>query len=137
LVCPGSPNAWEHRYPDAGRTENYFIQRVRMRLTEAGLPCDNIRIAWLQWQTPDVTETVRHLAMLGCQRIVCAPATTVLPTLDTLLDLERATTYARVPKSVTLVTLGAWGDDDAIAHAVRSAASSVLGDSALTGSDAP
>lgn len=128
LVCPGAPEAWERRYTGAGETENYFIQRVRMRLTEAGLKCDHVRVAWLDWQVPDVTETVRHLAVLGCQRIICAPATIVLPTLETLLDLERATSYARVPESVTMVTLGAWGDDDAVAHAVRSAATSVLGD---------
>lgn len=136
LVCGGAPEAWERRYPAAGETENYFIQRVRMRLTDAGLDRDRIRIAWLDWQTPDVTETVRHLAVLGCQRIVCTPATTVLPTLDTLLDLDRATTYARVPASVTLVTLDAWGDDDAIASAVRSAAAHALDVAAGPGSDA-
>ncbi|MBN2247217.1 MAG: ferrochelatase [Coriobacteriia bacterium] len=126
LVCPGAPEVWEHRYAGAAETENYFVQRVRMRLTEAGLKCDHLRVAWLEWQAPDVTETVRHLAVLGCQRIICVPATTVLPTLDTLLELERATTYARVPDSVSVVTLGAWADDDAIARAVRAAATSAL-----------
>lgn len=137
LVCPGSPDAWERRYAGASEDENYFIQRVRVRLTEAGLRCDLIRTAWLEWQTPDVTETVRHLAVLGCQRIICVPATSVLPTLTTLFDLERATIYARVPTAVTVVTLGAWGDDDALAYAVQSAASSVLGDRTSEGSEAP
>ncbi|MHB1135952.1 MAG: ferrochelatase [Coriobacteriia bacterium] len=136
LVCPGEPEAWERRYAGAGQTENYFIQRVRMRLTESGLKCDHVRVAWLDWQMPDVTETVRHLAVLGCQRIICVPATIVLPTLDTLLDLERAASYARVPTSVAMVTLGAWGDDDAVARAVRAAATSALGDAVRQDSDA-
>lgn len=136
LVCPGVPEAWEHRYTSAAETENYYIQRVRMRLTEVGLKCDHVRVAWLDWQVPDVTETVRHLAVLGCQRIICVPATSVLPSLDTLLDLERATSYARVPPSVAVVTLGAWGDDDAVARAVRSAATSALGDAARRDSGA-
>lgn len=136
LICPGAPEAWERRYTDASETENYFIQRVRMRLSDAGLKCEHVRAAWLDWQTPDVTETIRHLAVLGCQRIICVPATTVLPTLDTLLDLERAANYARVPKSVDVVTLGAWGDDDAVAQAVCSTAASALGHASARESDA-
>ncbi len=136
LVCPGAPDLWVRRYSGSGETENYFIQRVRMRLAESGLKPDHIRVAWLDWQTPDVTETVRHLAVLGCQRIICVPATTVLPTLDTLLDLERATNYARVPASVAVVTLGAWGDDEAMAEAVRQVAAAALGKDAREGSGA-
>ena len=136
LICPGAPEAWERRYTDASETENYFVQRVRMRLADSGLKCEHVRAAWLDWQTPDVTETIRHLAVLGCQRIICVPATTVLPTLDTLLDLERAVNYARVPESVAVVTLGAWGDDDAVAQAVCSTAASALGHASDHGSDA-
>lgn len=136
LVCPGAPEAWERRYSGASETENYFIQRVRMRLADSGLKCEHVRVAWLDWQSPDVTEVIRHLAVLGCQRIVCVPATTVLPTLDSLLDLERAVNYARVPQSVGIVTLGAWGDDDAVADAVRATAASTLARSEPGDSDA-
>lgn len=128
MVCPGSPEVWEHRYAASGQTENYFIQRVRMLLVEAGLSDEHVKVARLEWQTPDVTETVRHLAALGCRRIITVPATTVLPTLETLLDLERAVSYARVPASVTTVTLGPWEDDDALAAAVGAVASAALDD---------
>lgn len=128
LVCPGSPDAWVHRYAASEQTENYFIQRVRMLLVEAGLSDEHVKVARLEWQTPDVTETVRHLAVLGCRRIITIPATTVLPTLETQLDLERAVSYARVPASVTTVTLGPWADDDALATAVEAVASAALDD---------
>jgi len=128
LVCPGSPEAWVRRYAASEQTENYFIQRVRMLLVEAGLSSEHVKVARLEWQTPDVTETVRHLAVLGCRRIITIPATTVLPTLETRLDLERAVSYARVPTAVTTVTLGPWGDDDALAAAVGAVASAALDD---------
>lgn len=128
LVCSGSPEVWERRYAASGQTENYFIQRVRMLLVEAGLSDEHVKVAWLEWQTPDVTETVRHLAVLGCRRIITVPATTILPTLETLLDLDRAVSYARVPASVTTVTLGPWEDDDVLVAAVRAVASAALED---------
>lgn len=128
LVCPGSPETWERRYAAAEETENYFIQRVRMLLVEAGFADPHVKVARLEWQSPDVTETVRHLAVLGCQRIIVVPATTVLPTLETLLDLERAVSYARVPGTVTTITLGAWGDDDVLVAAVGAAATAALED---------
>jgi protoheme ferro-lyase len=116
------------RYAASEQTENYFIQRVRMLLVEAGLSSEHVKVARLEWQTPDVTETVRHLAVLGCRRIITIPATTVLPTLETQLDLERAVSCARVPTAVTTVTLGPWGDDDALAAAVGAVASAALDD---------
>ena len=126
LVEMGMPEEWARRHPAAAETENYFDQRVRMALMEAGIQGDRIRCGSLDWQAPDVTDVVRHLAALGCRHIILAPSTTVLPTLNTTLDLERATTYARVPRDVRVITLNAWGDDDTIVQAVVDVASAAL-----------
>jgi len=127
LVDPGLPPVWERRYAGAENVENYFDQRVRMLLCEAGLTEQHVRIAWLDWQAPDVTEAVRHLAALGCTRVVVAVATIALPTLETALDLGHAITMARVPDSVHVVTLAPWNDDDAFVEAVCSSALQALG----------
>lgn len=128
LVCPGAPEAWEQRYVAAADTENYFVQRVRMQLIDSGLQSDHVRVAWLDWRSPDVIETVRHLAAVDCKRIIVIPLTMPLPTLDTVLDLERMISFAHVPAEVQLVTLGAWGDHEALANAVFSTADSALQD---------
>lgn len=126
LVGMGMPEGWARRHPAAVETENYFNQRVRMALIDAGIQGDRIRSGSLDWQAPDVTEAVRHLAALGCRHIILAPSTTVVPTLNTTLDLERAATYARVPQGVRVITLSAWGDDDVVVQTVLKVASAAL-----------
>lgn len=126
LVGEGAPEQWERRYPAASETETYFNQRVRVLLAEAGINDRNIRMSWLEWQAPDVTESVRHVAALGCRRIVVAPTTVPLPTLETSLDLGHAIALARVPEDVLVVTLVPWGDDEGFADAVRRSAMEAL-----------
>lgn len=127
LVDPGLPPVWERRYNAAQAVENYFDQRVRLLLGESGIAENHVRIAWLEWQSPDVTEAVRHLAALGCSRIVVAASTIALPTLDTALDLSHAIALARVPHGVQVVTVSPWGDDDAFADAICRTAAASLG----------
>lgn len=127
LVGQGLPPQWERRYSSAGNVENYFDQRARMLLCEAGLTDPHVRIAWLEWQSPDVTEAVRHLAALGCTRIIVAAATIALPTLESALDLGHAISLARVPESVHILTLAPWGDDEAFVNAVCASALEPLG----------
>lgn len=133
LMDAGLPPVWERRYAATQRVENYFDQRVRVLLGEAGVADQHVRVAWLEWQTPDVTEAVRHLAALGCRRIVVAAATIALPTLETTLDLGHAITLARVPHEVQVVTVTPWGDEDQFVDAIcRTARESLRLDSSNT-----
>ncbi|MRS11626.1 MAG: hypothetical protein EG823_00960 [Actinobacteria bacterium] len=118
LVNQGMPPVWEKRSPAASEAENYFNQRVRMLLAERGVTDRHVRVAWLNWQTPDVTEAVRHVAALGCTRVIVACSTIVLPTLETALDLRQRIHAARVPDTVEVVTVMPHGDDPALADAI-------------------
>ncbi|MBN1193539.1 MAG: ferrochelatase [Coriobacteriia bacterium] len=122
LVNEGCPPVWERRYTQTSVTENYFNQRVRARLGDAGIDEKCVRVAWIDWQNPDVTEAVRHVAALGSTSIVVAPSTIALPTLETALDLRHAVRLARVPDNVRVVVLPPWGDDDVLADAIRRSA---------------
>lgn len=126
LVGAGVPPAWESAHAAAASEENYFNQRVRLLLTEAGLDERMVRLAWLDFQVPDVTEAVRHLGALGCERIVVAPSAIALPQIATVLDLRRAVELARVPDHVHTVVLGAWGDDPAFVRAAGASAACAL-----------
>lgn len=122
LVGEGVPGAWERRFATASEAETYFDQRVRSYLVDAGIEDRHVRMAWLDWQEPDVTEAVRHLAALGCSRIIVAPSMIALPTLETTLDLGHAIALARVPGNVRVVALQPWGDDEELADAVARSA---------------
>lgn len=126
LVEEGAPPQWQKRYPAHGAMENYFDQRSRMALAELGIDERRLRVAWIDWQSPDVTESVRHLAALGCTRILVVPGAIALPTLETSLDLEHAVALARVPADVSAITLAPWGDQEVFAAAVKRSAEQAL-----------
>jgi len=118
LACAGAPPAWLERHPAGAEEENYFNQRVRMLLADAGLKEGAVRVAWIDWQVPEVSDALRHLAALGSSTIVVAPSTVALPTLETSIDLRHAVTMARLPSSARVLVLPAWGDDESLVHAV-------------------
>lgn len=118
LVGEGLPESWAVESRRWCETENYFHQRVRLMLAEHAISEQNVRIGSLEWQVPDVTETMRHLAAMGCTRIVVAPATMPHVTLASALDLGRAIDSARLSDDVRIVVLTPWGDDEAVSSAI-------------------
>ena len=111
LVGHGQPEAWNDRHPTWTEQETYLIQRVRVGLAEAGIANRNLRLAWLDWAAPDVTDTVRHLAALGCELVLVAPVAMPVETLATLVDLRQAVHFARVEPGIRVTVLDAWGND--------------------------
>ncbi|MGB4594215.1 MAG: CbiX/SirB N-terminal domain-containing protein [Coriobacteriia bacterium] len=128
LVGEGQPPEWESTSRDWREKETYFIQRVRLLLSGRGIDERNIKPGWLEWQTPDVTEVVRHLAALGCTRVVVVPATVPLATLSTALDMPRGVDVARLAETTRAVVLTPWGDDPTLAEALTDAVRRALRD---------
>ncbi|MBE0475962.1 MAG: ferrochelatase [Coriobacteriia bacterium] len=114
LVMEAQPPAWEGAHEEFDRQEAAFAGRVRTLIAEGGVPGERIRTAWADWRTPDVTETVRHLAALGCERVAVVPAGFPTETLVTMLDLARGAELARTEAAVQL--LPPWGNDPAVAE---------------------
>lgn len=120
LVGHGQPEERARTNPALDEQETAFLNRVRLLLVERGIPEGNVRIAWAEWNTPDVTSAVRHVAALGCQRIAVVPATYPLDTITTRLDLQVGVRQARIDEAVAIVTLPAWKDDEAVVETLRS-----------------
>lgn len=127
LVGQGQPEDRARDRRDFDSQETAFLNRVRMLLLEHSLTEQNVMIAWAEWRTPEVTSTVRHLAALGCKRIVVAPACFPFDSIATVLDLQLAVRQARVEDGVSVLTLPAWHDDPAFAEELSSDISGVLG----------
>ena len=118
LVMHGQPEARELSHQDFDVQENAFANRVRMLLSEHGLPETSVRLCWAEWRTPDVTESVRHLAALGCARILVSPVCFPFESLATVLDLAIAVKQARTEPRVYVTTLQPWGDDPIVIEAL-------------------
>lgn len=126
VVAGGQPPAWDRSHPQGTEQQTFFSQRVRALLVEQGLESPNIRIAWLDWHEPDVTEVVRHLSAVGCERIVVVPATFVADTLEVAVDLPAAVSSASPDPSVRVDVLHGWGDDERVAEVVVASALETL-----------
>jgi len=119
LVGHGQPEERAKRNPRFDEEEAVFLNRLRMILIDRGVPQQNVRIAWSEWRTPDVTSAVRHVAALGCTRAVVVPAVFPLDTIATRLDLEIAVRHARADQTAGVITLTGWRDDPALIEELR------------------
>jgi protoheme ferro-lyase len=118
LIMHGQPEAYQQTHAQFDAQENAFCNRIRMLLVDKGVRESNIRLCWMDWRPPDVTETVRHLAALGCERILVVPACYTFDSITTLLDLPMAVRQARVEDHVYVTILTAWGEDPLVAQAL-------------------
>ncbi len=119
LVGAAQPDVHSKDRREFDEQELSFLSRVRMRLIERGLAETHVRIAWIEWRAPDVTSAVRHLAALGCLRIVVSPACFPLDTIQSTLDIEIAVRQARLDPSVAVVKLNGYASDPAFAEELR------------------
>lgn len=119
LVGHAQPEERSRRNPAFDEQETSFLNRVRMLLVERGLAEAHVRLAWSEWREPDVTSAVRHLAALGCNRVIIAPVTFPLDTLGTRLDLELSVRQARVAEGVSAITMPAWKEHPALTAELR------------------
>lgn len=118
LVSEGQPWQWEQTHPAASEHATFLSQRIRAELVRAGMSGDRVRTAWLEWDEPDVTEAVRHLAALGSRRILVVPATLPFDGIDTMIDLRATAEQTSVDDGVHVAVAPAWGDDPVVARAL-------------------
>jgi protoheme ferro-lyase len=116
LVGHGQPAELEEADSTVTEQEMFFHQRVRALLVERGLEAQRVRLGWLEWQEPGVTEVVRHLAALGCTRIAVVPSAMPFDTISTVLDIPDGIVQARVEGAAEVTVLPAWGDDPVVAE---------------------
>ncbi len=126
LVGHGQPEERSERDPGFDEAETAFLNRIRRELVDRGMAEANVRVAWAEWGVPDVTSTTRHLAALGCRRIAVLPAVFPFDCIGTRLDIEVSVRQARVDDQVSVVTLPAWRDDDAVLTELRERVAAVL-----------
>ncbi len=128
LVMHGQPDTRQRTHGAFDVQENAFCNRIRMMLSEHGIPEQNIRLCYLDWREPGVTETVRHIAAMGCERVIVSPACFAFDSIATALDLQVAVRQARVEAHVTTVVLPAWSDDAVAATVLAEAIDEALPD---------
>jgi protoheme ferro-lyase len=126
LVCDGEPEQWRRSSPAGGEQENFFVQRVRATLAERGFDQQRVRMAWLEWESPDIAEVLRHFAALGSDRVVVVPAGMPFDSIESTLDLRAAADRASLESGLQVQTLAGWGDDEVVADVISESALAAL-----------
>ena len=121
LIAHGQPESREQAHSSFDADESAFVNRARLLLAEHGIDEARVLVAWAEWRDPDVGATVRHLAALGCTRILVVPACFPFDDLVTRLDIPIGIRQARIDPSIAVIRLNAWTDDQRIVDAVREA----------------
>ena len=121
LLVHGQPGRQAEANTAFDVQENAFANRVRMHLSETGIDEAYVRVCSAEWRDPGVTETVRHLAALGSERILVVPACYPFANMQTLLDIPAAARDARVPENVHVVHVSPWGDGEVFANVLAGA----------------
>ena len=118
LVAHGQPDTHERDNAAYDVGESAFVNRVRMMVAEYGIPESQMLVAWAEWREPGIASTVRHLAALGCDRILVAPVCFPFESLTTRLDIPLGVRQARLDPMVSVVTLSSWGDEPEVTSAL-------------------
>ncbi len=126
LVAHGQPETRAELNPALDNDETAFLNRIKMLFADDETLQRNARLAWADWRDPDVTSTVRHLAALGCTRILVCPACYPVDSIQTLLDVSMAIKHARTGSAVSVVTLSTWRDEPEVLEALRERAIDAL-----------
>lgn len=121
LLMHGQPESRHQSHPDFDEQEAAFCSRIRLLLQEKGMDEHNVRSCYHDWESPDATETTRHLAAMGCKRVVAVPACFPFESATTVLDLPVAVAQARVDEHVSTVVLSAWNDEILLADVLLAA----------------
>jgi protoheme ferro-lyase len=129
LVCEGEPEQWQREFSSTIEQETFFVQRIRASLLAAGFEDERVRVAWLEWEEPDVNEVLRHLAALGSRRIALMPACIPFDSVETTIDLRAAAERAATETGSEVFVLPGWGDDPVVADALCSAVFAALSES--------
>lgn len=115
LVVHGQPGEHAKTNPAFDVHENAFANRVRALVCDKGFAPEHVRVCSAEWSDPGVTEAVRHLGALGCERIAIASVCQPFANLQTLIDIPAAARDARLPESVTVVHTPPWGESETFA----------------------
>jgi sirohydrochlorin ferrochelatase len=119
LVSRGNPWQFDRLFPAAMEQTTFLAQRIRAELIETGLPAERVRQAWLEWEEPDVSEAVRHLAALGSNHVALLPVDLLYRELATTVDLPMAVERAMAESVVRVAVVRPLGDDPAVIAALR------------------
>lgn len=126
LVTHGEPEYVDGAHGSYTLDETAFANRVRMHLQDTGITDDHIRLACAEWSEPDLPSSVRHLAALGCTRILVAPVCFPVDEVVTILDIPVGSRQARLDPAVNIVILTGWQADPDVTETVTDAARRAL-----------
>jgi protoheme ferro-lyase len=119
LVGHGQPADWDRIYPTQTSQETAFREAITDRLVEDGYDRENVSLAWMEFQEPEIAGAVHGLVDRGVEKLYVFATAISASSLHSLYDIPETVAKAGVPAGVEVVNLGAWDDDPLVIRAIK------------------
>jgi len=121
LVGHGQPKAWDRIYPTQAEHENRYREGIWELLVEKGYLPGNVLPVWMSFQEPSIAQGLHRLVANGVKKILVFSVSISAAALHSEVDVPEAIHKARLPRSVEVINMGAFGDpfDPLVVGAIR------------------
>jgi sirohydrochlorin ferrochelatase len=119
LVGHGQPAAWDKLYPKQTEQENRFRDDLEQLFIQDGYRPENLAQAWMEFKAPACAQMAKALAHNGIEKLFIFPTSISADSIHSDIQIPEAVAQARLPRTLEVVNMGAWGDDPLVIAALR------------------
>lgn len=121
LVGHGQPKAWDAIYPTQTEHENQYREGIKELLVKKGYLAGNVLPVWMSFQSPSIAQGLHSLVANGVTKILVFSVSISAAALHSDVDVPEAIHKAKLPGSVEVINMGAFGDpfDPLVVGAIR------------------
>jgi protoheme ferro-lyase len=119
LVGHGQPTEWEDLYPAQNKQETQYREAIREKLIADGYSADNIVFAWMEYQTPGVTDAIKDLSAGGVEQIFVFSVSLSADSIHSDADVPNAVEAANLPEETSVKFVGQYGDHPLAIQAMK------------------
>jgi sirohydrochlorin ferrochelatase len=119
LVGHGQPTEWEDLYPAQNKQETQYREAIREKLIADGYSADNIVFAWMEYQTPGVTDAIKDLSAGGVEQIFVFSVSLSADSIHSDADVPNAVEAANLPEETIVKFVGQYGDHPLAIQAMK------------------
>ncbi len=110
LVGHGQPDEWEELYPEQNLQESQYRNNIRDKMITAGFSAENIKLGWMSFQNPSITESTELLVANEVEIILVFSVSLSALSIHSEIDVPKAVNKANVPSDILIEYVGQYGD---------------------------
>lgn len=119
LVGHGQPTEWEQIYPEQNKQESLYRDAIREKLVADGYLPDHVALGWMEFQEPDITESIVELSGRGVEKVLVLAVTLSADSIHSDVEVPAAVAKANLPAEIEVEYVGQYGDHPLAIQAMK------------------